>query len=307
MDLDGDGTLDVLSGSWPGELYFFKGLGKGRYQKGEKLKGSDGKEIKLGSASTAFAADYRGKGVLDLLVGDIEGNVWLVPNEGAPKKPAFGSARRLEADGKPIKAPHGDSHPIMADWDGDGALDLIVGCGDGSVLWYRNEGAPKEPRLGPARALVKASSFGGDQPPDASFKDKPCMRAKVCVVDWDGDGRLDLLVGDAGYCQTETVKLTRDEEAARQEAREEYSRLFKEYEPLLQKQRKLYQAPADESAEARAQRQKDLKEVQKKLLVFEEKTQPLFRAMNKGQPKLEWHGHVWLYLRKPAREPTAPR
>jgi hypothetical protein len=32
--------------------------------------------------------------------------------------------------------PHGDSHPIAADWDGDMLLDLLVGCGDGSVLFY---------------------------------------------------------------------------------------------------------------------------------------------------------------------------
>ena len=30
MDLDGDGRTDILSGSWPGELYFFKGEGKGK-------------------------------------------------------------------------------------------------------------------------------------------------------------------------------------------------------------------------------------------------------------------------------------
>jgi len=28
----------------------------------------------------------------------------------------------------------GDSQPVVADWDGDGLLDLIVGCGDGSVM-----------------------------------------------------------------------------------------------------------------------------------------------------------------------------
>ena len=31
MDLDGDGIGDLLTGSWPGELYFFKGKGKGEF------------------------------------------------------------------------------------------------------------------------------------------------------------------------------------------------------------------------------------------------------------------------------------
>src|SRR5437868_8071022 len=34
----------------------------------------------------------------------------------------------------------------VADWDGDGLADLIVGCGDGSVIFYRNIGTAKEPR-----------------------------------------------------------------------------------------------------------------------------------------------------------------
>jgi len=306
VDLDGDGIADILSGSWPGELYFFKGLGKGQYQKGEKLKGKDGKEIKLGSASTVFAADWNGRGVLDLLVGDIEGNVWLVPNESKAGQPAFGSPQKLTADGKAIVVPHGDSHPVVADWDGDGVPDLIVGAGDGSVLWYRNVGTPKEPKLAAAKTLVAASSFGQKHPPDVSAKDQPCMRAKVCVIDWNGDGRLDLLVGDAGYTQTEAVKLTEEEKAAQKKAQEEYNRLLTEFLPLHQEQGKLFQAPANEKPEARAEREKKLREVQEKLKPFNEKTQPLFQAMRKGQPSLEWHGHVWLFVRKPAQG-TAPR
>ena len=36
-----------------------------------------------------------------------------------------------------------DSHPIAADWDGDGKLDLLVGAGDGSVWFFRNLGTSK--------------------------------------------------------------------------------------------------------------------------------------------------------------------
>ena len=31
MDLDGDGVTDLLSGSWPGEIFFFRGKGKGDF------------------------------------------------------------------------------------------------------------------------------------------------------------------------------------------------------------------------------------------------------------------------------------
>jgi hypothetical protein len=150
---DADGTPDVLSGSWPGELHFFKGEGKGKFAAAQQLKDKDGKVIKLGSATTAFACDWRGTGQLDLLVGDIGGHAWLVPNEGTKEKPAYGKAVKLQAGGKDIKVSHGDSHPVMADWENSGTPGLVVGCGDGSVVWYRNA-----PRCGSATGTATASS-----------------------------------------------------------------------------------------------------------------------------------------------------
>jgi predicted RNA-binding protein with RPS1 domain len=301
VDLDGDGQADLLSGSWPGEVYFFKGNGSGRFAKGEQLKDRNGKPIKLGSASTVFASDWDGDGVLDLLIGDIDGHVWLVPNGGTTRKPAFGSPLKLEADGKVIKAPHGDSHPILADWDGDGIADLILGCGDGGVHWYRNIGTPKEPKLAAANVLVHESNFVKKFPPETSAKDQPCMRAKVCVVDWDGDGRLDLLIGDAGYTQQEAPKLTKEEAEAKKKAQEEYNKLCTKFQSLLEEQNKLFQVPPDEQPKAKAEREKKLQAVQEKLKPFNDEAQKLYPAMFKGQPKLEWHGHVWLYLRKAAK------
>ena len=34
MDLDGDGRSDILSGSWPGEIYFFRRLTDGSFAEG---------------------------------------------------------------------------------------------------------------------------------------------------------------------------------------------------------------------------------------------------------------------------------
>ena len=59
MDLDGDGIGDILTGSYPGELYFFKGQGKGEFAAPVKLQ-RDGKNINLGPSSTVFATDWRG-------------------------------------------------------------------------------------------------------------------------------------------------------------------------------------------------------------------------------------------------------
>jgi hypothetical protein len=55
---------------------------------------------------------------------------------------------RIEAGGKPIDTDIGHAAPFVADFDGDGVKDLLVGqFGDG-ILWiFRNEGTDAAPRL----------------------------------------------------------------------------------------------------------------------------------------------------------------
>ena len=82
----------------------------------------------------------------------------------------------------------------VADWDDDGDLDLLVSVADGSVSLYRNTGSAQKPKLALRTQLVPPGeeTYGSDAPTEA----RRGGRAKICVADWNGDGRLDLLVGD---------------------------------------------------------------------------------------------------------------
>jgi len=196
VDLTRDGKPDVISGSWPGEIYLFKNEGDGRFSAPEKVKHRDGKPVNVGNATAVFAADWDADGDLDLLIGDIEGQVFLVP--GSPE--GFGAARKLQAGGRIIRVPQGDAGPCVADWDADGRDDLLVGAGDGSVRWYRNTGTRTEPALAEERVLVWSGAGTGMivganrglQPSERPWG----TRAKIAVTDWNQDGRLDLLLGD---------------------------------------------------------------------------------------------------------------
>ena len=196
MDLDGDGIPDLISGSWPGEIFFFKGKGKGDFAPPVKLKDKSGKTINVGgglrkdggdwflvagdatfetkdkktyilyegerievpegkqggitgTASAVHAVDWDGDGRLDLLVGDIGGNVYLLRNEGTKQKYAFGKEKQLTAGGKPLRV-DGDAGPFACDWDGDGKMDLLVGDGEGAVWFFRGTGTNKAPETPPS-------------------------------------------------------------------------------------------------------------------------------------------------------------
>jgi hypothetical protein len=253
-----------------------------------------GQQLKPGSASTVFACDWNGDGKTDLLMGCIEGHSYLSMGEG---KMAFGKPTQIKVDNKPITVGHGDSHPILADWDRDGLPDLVVAGGDGSVIWYRNTGSKTEPTWAKVQTLVKAADNHGQQKPGEAAK--PGTRAKICVCDWNGDGWPDLLLGDFGMTMGEKPKMTEEDKKKEKEVQEKLNKFNQEMQPIYSEYGKLSQVPKDETQEAAAERQKKLKEVEAKMQERSKEMMPLYQAMQKFQPTYTYRGNVWVFERTP--------
>jgi hypothetical protein len=292
VDLDGDGRKDMISGSWPGEIYFFRRLDDGSFAIGEQLKYPSGKPVNVGSGSAAFAFDWNGDGALDLVVGNVLGELSLVSHVGHGKPLAFENPTRIEAAGAPMKVA-GDAAPVVADWDGDGQADLIVGAEDGSVVWCRNIGSGGRPVLEKPCELVPKSPVGWNN--DDKRRDGQWgLRVKPCAIDWDGDGRADLLLGDMCGGYHGKPSQTAEERTEESLADDQLPELRKRWAAAFAEYKKLQQSPAADKDHARR-----LDEVREVLRRTKDEIAVVQQIQGRYQPTGQRHGFVWLFRRKP--------
>ena len=94
---------------------------------------------------------------------------------------------RLTLKGGALLQTEGNPMPMCEDWDGDGDLDLICGDFVDGFHYFANGGTRQAPVYEPARDVM--ASTGGRLAMDLAM-------ITPSAVDWDGDGRLDIICGD---------------------------------------------------------------------------------------------------------------
>jgi hypothetical protein len=183
-DFDCDGRLDLLSGSNccdPYGLHLFRRRSDGSFEPRRHLEVDVPRgDYEIPTQSRVCVTDWDGDGQPDLLFTTTKasclyvGTQWPDGNEPMP-------VRRVELPGPPRQM---TGNYAVADWDGDGLADLLLGQWHerefGRISWFRNVGRPGQPRYEEGRTLVP----GTERPP---------YNSGFCVIG-DGDSQLDLLV-----------------------------------------------------------------------------------------------------------------
>jgi hypothetical protein len=233
VDWDDDGDQDIVAGNTAGYIQLYENLGSTgddglpKWAAPQRLTAA-GKVIRIlagpnGSIqgpceakwgyTTLSAADWDHDGLRDLVVNSIWGEVVWYRNIGSRGAPNLAAIERVEiewpAGQTPPKPqwtwwqPRGKqlvtqwrTTPVVADFTSDKLNDLVMLDHEGYLaLFERRRGADGKLQLLPGRrAFVDAQG----QPLQMNAKRAGASgRRKLHAVDWDRDGRLDLLANGA--------------------------------------------------------------------------------------------------------------
>ncbi len=173
-DLDNDGDYDLLLGEYNGIAYGYENTGTNAAPVWAANTLWNTPDVSFYAAPAL--ADLDNDGDYDLLLGELNGIAYGYENTGSKTAPVWTAKPAWNTPDISDKAV-----PAVADLDGDGDFDLIVGAINGIGYGYQNTGSASAP-VWTARPAWNTPDIGTYSAP--------------ALADVDRDGDQDLLIGE---------------------------------------------------------------------------------------------------------------
>ncbi|MEZ5104087.1 MAG: VCBS repeat-containing protein [Draconibacterium sp.] len=241
VDWDNDGDEDLICGNSAGYICFLEnieGSENPKWNKPQLLK-ADGEIIRIQAGyngsiqgpcerkwgyTVLSVTDWDGDGLNDIITNSIWGKIEWYKNIGKKGSPllTFKGGVKIDWTGKiPTKPkwnwwdPKEDelvtqwrTTPYAIDWNKDGLMDLVMLDHEGYLAWFERVKVDEELFLLPGKRIFKEVGKGID---DGllrlnNHEAGGSGRRKICFVDWDNDGDMDLLVNSRNIELFENVK-----------------------------------------------------------------------------------------------------
>ena len=225
VDWNKDGHVDLVVGDEDGRVALIENTGnvsnKMPVFKSPVYFKQEADDVKFGALATPYGVDWDDDGDEDIICGNSAGYISFIENLGMNgDMPKWAAPILLKSDGETIRIQAGKNASIQGpaeakwgyttlsvnDWDGDGLKDLIVNSIWGKVVWYKNIGVKKAPKLSKPQQ-VNVSWTQNEIPKPAWNWWTPQKnelatqwRTTPFTIDWNKDGFMDLIMMDSeGY------------------------------------------------------------------------------------------------------------
>lgn len=198
VDLNNDGKKDMIItpsaddyAANVNHVWFYKNLGTNNSETFE-LQSKDfllSQSLDFGNWSMPVFTDIDGDGDEDLIVATsayYEGNntfkkcLFAYEQIGTAQNPLFKLISENYANLQQYNFER--MAPVFVDLDGDGDKDILIGLGDGTLVFVRNNGSAQTPNYATPIANYKGIDVG--------------LNAVPTIADLDNDGDFDLVIGE---------------------------------------------------------------------------------------------------------------